>query len=96
MERNYTSTDSGELQPQVSSPRPDHETGASVGIEERPAELLDREGEAGDAIVVRYTAGTSTATMVVDGGSLESGEAVVEHLRRITGLPYPVPPFQVN
>src|SRR5438034_4889509 len=53
LERNYTSTDSGELQPQVSSPRPDHETGASVGIEERPAELLDREGEAGDAIVVR-------------------------------------------
>src|SRR5438094_7632740 len=53
LERNYTSTDSGELQPQVSSPRPDHETGASVGIEERPAELLDREGEAVDSIVVR-------------------------------------------
>jgi beta-lactamase superfamily II metal-dependent hydrolase len=44
----------------------------------------------GDAIVVRYTIGASTTTIVVDGGTLESGEAVVEHLRQFTGLPYPV------
>src|ERR1700730_8127493 len=53
LERNYTSTDSGDVQPQVSSSMADHETGAFVGIEERPAELPDRDGESEDAIVVR-------------------------------------------
>lgn len=51
---------------------------------------VDHGEMSGDAIVVRYTAGTSIATIIVDGGTLESGEAVIEHLRRFTGLRSPI------
>src|SRR5437016_6132753 len=41
--------------------------------------------KAGDAIVVRYGEVNAYELMVIDGGSIESGKLVVEHIRKQFG-----------
>lgn len=51
---------------------------------------VDHGEMSGDAIVIRYGLPGAETTIVVDGGSLESGDAIVEHLQQITKSPLPV------
>jgi hypothetical protein len=40
----------------------------------------------GDAIVVRYGDTSSYELMIVDGGNLASGEALVRHIRKYSAI----------
>jgi beta-lactamase superfamily II metal-dependent hydrolase len=42
--------------------------------------------KSGDAIAIRYTVNGATAVHVVDGGYLDTGEALVEHLSTLYGV----------
>jgi non-ribosomal peptide synthetase component F len=51
---------------------------------------VDHGEMSGDAIVIRYGLPGAETTIVVDGGSLESGDAIVDHLKQVTKSDYPV------
>jgi beta-lactamase superfamily II metal-dependent hydrolase len=51
---------------------------------------VDHGEMSGDAIVIRYGSPGAETTIVVDGGSLESGAATVEHLQQITKSALPI------
>jgi beta-lactamase superfamily II metal-dependent hydrolase len=51
---------------------------------------VDHGEMSGDAVVIRYTNTNAITTIVVDGGTRASGEAVIEHLRQHTRTRHPV------